>query len=295
MAYVLKNKKLEIYVDTPSENYSCARFDWTGKISKVMFQNIPVTTLENTDLTKTACFGEGLYNEFGIDTPLGFDETTIGGWFHKIGVGLLKKEDDHYLFHKKYAVKPAKFAVFSEANKVTVTCVSETVNGYSYELTKEIELHPSSFTIKYTLHNTGKKKIITDEYVHNFMAIGNSLIGKEYALEFPFKLEPSLFEETVNTEQKVAIGSKRITFNGSPKEPFFFSNLTGSTSKNAAWTLLNSTAKIGIQETGNFQTDKVNLWGWGHVISPELFFKISIKPGESSEWSRAYKVFKINS
>jgi hypothetical protein len=30
------------------------------------------------------------------------------------------------------------------------------------------------------------------------------------------------------------------------KEPFFFSNLTGSTSENAAWTLLNSTAKTGI-------------------------------------------------
>jgi hypothetical protein len=125
------------------------------------------------------------------------------------------------------------------------------------------------------------------------MVIGHSLIGKEYALEFPFKLDTSLFEEMVNTEQKVAIGSNHITFNGSPKEPFFFSNLTGSASKNAAWTLLNSNIKIGIQETGNFQTDKVNLWGWGHVISPELFFKISIKPSESSEWSRAYEVFNF--
>ena len=153
MTYVLKNKKLEIYVDAPSENYNCTRFDWTGKISKVRFQNISVTTVENTNLINTACFGKGLYNEFGIDTPLGFNETAIGGWFHKIGIGLLKKEDDHYLFHKKYAVKPAKFAVFSKANKVIITCVSEAVNGYSYELIKEIELHHSSFTVKYTLHN----------------------------------------------------------------------------------------------------------------------------------------------
>jgi hypothetical protein len=127
------------------------------------------------------------------------------------------------------------------------------------------------------------------------MAIGHSLIGKEYTLEFPFKLEPSLFEETVNTEQKVAISSNRIPFNGSPKEPLFFSNLTRSTSENAAWILLNSTAKKGIQETGSFQTNKVNLWGWGHVISPELFFKISIKPNESAEWSRTYEVFNMNS
>ena len=156
-------------------------------------------------------------------------------------------------------------------------------------------MHHSSFTVKYTLHNTGEKEIVTDEYVHNFMATDNALKGKEYALEFPFKLEPPLFDETVNTEQKVTIGSNRITFKETPKEQFFFSNLSGGKLENAAWTLLNSNTKIGIQETGNFQTNKMNVWGWGHVISPELFFKINIKAGKSLEWTRTFEVFKINS
>ena len=295
MAHILKNNHLELHIDAPTENYSCTRFDWTGKISQLKFQNIPLTTIENTDLINTACFGKGFYNEFGIDTPLGFHETAIGGWFHKIGIGLLKKENEQYLFHKKYAVKPAKFSVSTEANAVIIHCTSEAFNGYSYKLTKEIELHHSSFTVKYTLHNTGEKEIVTDEYVHNFMATDNALKGKEYALEFPFKLEPPLFDETVNTEQKVTIGSNRITFKETPKEQFFFSNLSGGKLENAAWTLLNSNTKIGIQETGNFQTNKMNVWGWGHVISPELFFKINIKAGKALEWTRTFEVFKINS
>ena len=154
-------------------------------------------------------------------------------------------------------------------------------------------MHHSSFTVKYTLHNTGEKEIVTDEYVHNFMATDNALKGKEYALEFPFKLEPPLFDETVNTEQKVTIGSNRITFEETPKEQFFFSNLSGGKLENAAWTLLNSNTKIGIQEIGNFKTDKINLWGWGHVISPELFFKISVKPGKSCVWSRSYSIYSV--
>lgn len=174
-----------------------------------------------------------------------------------------------------------------------ITCVSEAVNGYSYELIKEIELHHSSFTVKYTLHNTGEKEIVTDEYVHNFMAINNTSIGKDYELSFPFKLQPLFFDETVNTEQKVAIGSNRITFKDTPKEQFFFSNLSGGKHKNAAWTLLNSKTNIGIQEIGNFKTDKINLWGWGHVISPELFFKISVKPGKSCVWSRSYSIYSV--
>ena len=288
MAHILKNNHLELHIDAPTENYSCTRFDWTGKISQLKFQNIPLTTIENTDLINTACFGKGFYNEFGIDTPLGFHETAIGGWFHKIGIGLLKKENEQYLFHKKYAVKPAKFSVSTEANAVIIHCTSEAFNGYSYKLTKEIKLYSSSFTVKYTLHNTGEKEIVTDEYVHNFMATDNALKGKEYALEFPFKLEPPLFDETVNTEQKVTIGSNRITFKETPKEQFFFSNLSGGKLENAAWTLLNSNTKIGIQETGNFQTNKMNVWGWGHVISPELFFKINIKAGKALEWTRTF-------
>ena len=295
MTHILKNNHLELHIDAPTENYSCTRFDWTGKISLLKFQNISVTTLENTDLINTACFGKGFYNEFGIDTPLGFNETAIGGWFHKIGIGLLKKENEQYLFHKKYAVKPAKFSVSTEANAVIIHCTSEAVNGYSYKLTKEIKLYSSSFTIKYTLHNTGEKEIVTDEYTHNFMAINKASIGQNYELSFPFQLKPALFEETVNTEQKVAIGDQKIKFKDTPKEPFFFSNLSGGNQVHAEWKLTDLKTNIGIRETGNFQTNKINLWGWGHVISPELFFKINIKAGKSLEWTRTFEVFKINS
>ena len=40
MAHILKNKNLEIHIDLPGENYNLSRFDWTGKIVKVKFQNI---------------------------------------------------------------------------------------------------------------------------------------------------------------------------------------------------------------------------------------------------------------
>ena len=49
-----------------------------------------------------------------------------------------------------------------------------------------------------------------------------------------------------------------------------------------------------MSETGSFQTNRINLWGWKHVISPELYFDISIRPGQVAQWSRTYNVFKIN-
>jgi hypothetical protein len=295
MAHILKSNSLKVAIDLPLENYKGSRFDWSGKISSIRFKDLPLTTIEDTGSKDVNFLGKGLYNEFGITNPVGYNETPKGGWFHKIGVGLLKKEHKQYLFHRKHVIRPAHFDITYEDRKIIIICKSELVNGYSYILKKEISISENSFTINYFLHNTGEKKIITDEYVHNFMAINNALIGEDYTLKFPFQINSSLFDETVNSENKVEIGLDNVTFNKTPKKQFFFSNLTGGKELQAEWILTNLKANVGIKEFGSFKTDKINLWGWKHVISPELFFKISVDPKETVEWSRKFDVFKINS
>ena len=295
MAHILKSNSLKVAIDLPLENYKGSRFDWSGKISSIRFKDLPLTTIEDAGSKDVNFLGKGLYNEFGITNPVGYNETPKGGWFHKIGVGLLKKEHKQYLFHRKHVIRPAHFDITYEDRKIIIICKSELVNGYSYILKKEISISENSFTINYFLHNTGEKKIITDEYVHNFMAINNALIGEDYTLKFPFPINSSLFDETVNSENKVEIGLDNVTFNKTPKKQFFFSNLTGGKELQAEWILTNLKANVGIKEFGSFKTDKINLWGWKHVISPELFFKISVDPKETVEWSRKFDVFKINS
>ncbi len=293
MPHILKNKDLEIHIDLPQEGYQLSRFDWTGKITRVNYKNRPVSGVERTDMVSNNDHGKGFYNEFGIEDPIGFEDTKIGGWFHKIGVGLLKKTDNEYGFYKPYEIKPAAFKIKKNPNSLEITCISELVNGYGYVLRKTIGLTPTGFVISYKLDNTGNKSIITDEYNHNFLCLDHELVGKDYLLKFPFDLDTSRFKENVNEEGKVTINKRDISFSGTPKHPFFFSDLTGSESLKAGWELVNLKNKLAIQETVSFKTDKVNLWGWTHVISPELFFKIHLKPGESVSWSRTYKINEI--
>ncbi len=293
MAHLLKNKNLEIKIDFPLENYNYSRFDWTGKIVDVKYMGIQLASLEDPNCKNEDILGKGFYNEFGIDTALGFKETKIGEWFHKIGVGLLKKEDAHYAFHKPYTIKPAAFQIETNTNSIIIQCISDVVNGYGYELRKEIELQEAGFSIAYHLKNTGKKSIITDEYVHNFTAIGKDLIGANYTLNFPFDLKSKLFDEIVNPESAVTIGSTNINFNSIPNQPFFFSNLTGGERVGSSWELIHLKTKVGIRENSNFMTDKINLWGWKHVVSPEVFFDINIAAGESATWIRKYELFHV--
>ena len=292
MAHLLKNEYLELKIDLPLENYNSSRFDWTGKITQVKFKNIPISTYEKLDSWEG--LGEGFFNEFGIDTALGFDAAVKGEWFHKIGVGLLKKESARYDFSKTYKVRPAQFNVTLGSDRILIDCISEDNKGYSYVLRKEIRLTESGFCIKYYLENTGGKEINTDEYVHNFLAINQEAIGENYQLKFPFQLHQKLFSETVNPENKVEIGTNQIQFNGTPKEPFFFSHLNGESSVDSQWQLINRKSNIAIKESGSFQTSKVNLWGDMHVVSPELFLHISLQPGEIKEWSRTYTIESLD-
>jgi hypothetical protein len=289
---ILKNENLEIHINLPLEGYNFSRFDWTGKIVSVKYKDIYVSGIERTDSINENKIGKGFYNEFGIDAPVAFDETNEGDWFHKIGIGSLKKDNEPYLFSQKYEITPAEFDVTTEVDKIKIVCESQLINGYSYLLTKQIELLESGFTINYHLQNTGEKTIVTNEYVHNFLAINNDFIDSNYILRFPFKINPELFGAIVNPEEKVEIKPNRFSFKGSPDEQFFFSNLSGNEYVDAFWELINTKSKIGVSETGSFKTNKVALWGWKHVISPELFFDINLKPGQEVKWQRTYKVFE---
>jgi hypothetical protein len=291
MAHTIKNKNVELRLDLPLENYSGARFDWTAKITTVKYQGVLVTGEEIVGAKPTASIGKGFYNEFGIDSALGYDETEKGDWFHKIGVGLLKKSNEQYLFNRTYEIQACAFDIKTNANSIQIECSAPEYNAYSYVLSKEIILLENGFLINYRLVNNGRNAIVTDEYNHNFLQIAQDLIGDNYSLKLPFPLSPDHVDEYLNPDEVVRWSKDRLSFAHTPKSDFFFSNLTGGNAIQATWELINHKRGIGIREVGDFQTDKVNLWGREHVISPELFFKISLQSGEAVSWARRYEMF----
>lgn len=291
MPHLLKNENLEIHIDLPDENYNNTRFDWSGKITKAVYKGISFGTVENPNSPNPNLLGQGFCNEFGIDSPLGFAEAELGEWFHKIGAGVLKKETDEYNFMKKYAVRPCDFKIQKNITRIQLECASELVNGYAYQLSKTIRLNDSGFTIDYFLKNMGEKTIKTSEYNHNFLAIGNRPINGDYILKFPFRLNTKNFSENVSPEGLVAFQKNQLHFLGDVNKTFFFSYLNGADKVSANWKLEHTKLRVGVKETGDFFTSKINLWGLRHVISPELFFDMLLKPSESVRWSREYAFY----
>lgn len=295
MNHTLRNQLIKLEVELPGEGYLAPRFDQTGKITFCSYKGIALTTTELPDGNDPALNGQGFYNEFDIDHPPGFAETKIGNWFHKIGVGLLKKETEDYHFAHRYQVRPAEFQVNSQAESILITCAGSSHNGYGYELQKKISLEDNGFCIDYQLKNTGEKQLETSEYVHNFIGIDQSAIGRDYMLVLPVSVSEDSLPEAVNPGEKVLLRGNQVHFEGRHDSPFFFSHLFGQRQVKASWKLINLQHNLAISEKGSFDSTKVNLWGWRHVICPELFINLNLEPDQSASWSRTYLIEESNS
>lgn len=293
MGLILENRNVKLFIDKPGENYHFSRFDSSGKITGVFYRGVQLTSCELYDCGAVTHKGRGLYNEFGIDKAIGHNAIPNGELFHKIGVGELIKEQEEYDFYKSYNFTPVSFKVSHSDTRYHVSSQSRTLNGYAYAYEKEIRLSEQGFVILYTLKNTGEKNIITNEYNHNFLAFNKQAIGPDYELEFNFTVNRSALVEVVNPANCITIEGNKIQFLSEANGEFFFSNLCPAQSIKAGFTVSNKQCGLALSEYGNFSTSKINLWGAKHVISPEIFIDIALKPGESQQWQRNYTITEL--
>jgi hypothetical protein len=299
MSIQLTDKSLALTVETAGEKYTGSRFDWNGTVVQVRYCSIPVLSQEKLPFHRNPRIdGRGLHNEFGIKNCIGYDEVPAGGLFPKIGTGWLVKNDKPYFFAAPYEVKRLQFSSEKTSpSEAVFTCISGEQNGYSYTYIKTISLDGNSFTIAYTLENTGTKNLATTEYVHNFLNPGRHGTGPHLSLSFPWSFSPERLAEDVKTDGVIGYNGNTMNIRSVPDHEFF----TGGTwqarddaesekymTMKGGWTLTDEKDHMTISERDSFVPCGADVWGHRADISPEIFTSFDIAPGASCSWSRTY-------
>lgn len=292
MSIRIESESLTVEIGKPG-NYTGSRFDWTGFIKQVTLRDYGHTfcTVESHKPGQ-GTGGKGLCNEFGIRAPIGYDNVEIGQQFPKIGVGLLTRTNEKpYDFFSNYAVDP--FVVHTDTTTDSVRFVSEAKNcrGYAVIFEKVISVKGYELNISYTLDNVGTEPIVTNEYVHNFIALNNKPIGPDYVLRFPNEVMPS--DEISELQREgLSIENNEILWK-EPVSKVFYSLFAGFQNPTPPyyWELVHKKEKVGLRESGSEAVSSMALWGEPHVVSPEVFIDINIKPGEIQKWNRTFKFF----
>jgi hypothetical protein len=294
MPLLLHNKNLDVQIGDPGELYTGSRFDHSGNVIQVVL-NKRHTFCSTEKKEYSQEYGFGLLNEFDINNPAGYTETKAGAKFLKIGVGsVLKENPEPYLFYLNYKFDPLEFKVTQpDDSHVEFKAASKPCAGFQTHYIKVLSVSGNTLTIDYFLKNIGEKSFSTEEYCHNFLAIDKQDIGADYQLDFDFDLNPELFSVVVDPDNLMIFKRNSIGFTKKPSEDIFVANLNGSKLLQTSWILINNRVKAGISEKTDFISSHVNLWGNGHVISPEFFYQINLCPGEETRWQRVYTFFEI--
>lgn len=281
--------------------YRASRFDWSGVISSLEYKGHQYfgQWFDKYDpLINDAIMGP--VEDF---SPLGYEEAKEGGIFVKIGIGALEKiKEENYRFSHTYElVDGGKWKVNANKNSVEFNHQLLDANGYAYEYSKVVELVMGKPTleIRHKLKNTGKKRIETSVYNHNFFVIDQELTGPNIETTFPYDiyLDKSGNKRVVNFDALGIISDRSISFSRYFKkgENVYTNALMGFSDlpEDYRFSITNTKSGAGVSVSGDKGLEKIVYWANPRTYCAEPYIRIELNPGESMQWKYDYDFFTI--
>lgn len=310
---VLSNGPLKVLLylpDAANGFFRGTRFDWAGIIGRLEYANHvyydrwfsrmdpatrdwtvapEVVAGPNTAITGPA-------EEFQM--PLGYDAAQAGGSFVKIGVGVLKKPDDNaaYSSMRLYdIVDPGVRTLDVTPIAATFTHnLNDPASGYGYSYTKTIRLTPGQpeMRIEHRLKNTGRQRLETTVYNHNFLALDGLTTGAGFVVKTPYEIvsarppNPALADIAGHEVIYLADLTDRQTV-ATPLSGF------GPTSADYDFRVEHAKAGVGVRITGDRPLASAALWSMRTTLAVEPFVAIAIDSGQEFTWNITYTYYKI--
>jgi hypothetical protein len=302
--------RAKIYLpDQASGFYRGTRFDWSGVVYSLQYKDheyygpwfnktgpdIHDFIYEGEDIIAGPCSAiTGPVDEFN---HIGFDEAKPGGGFIKIGVGVLRKQEqpeyDAYTLYK--IVDSGKWAVRKKRDSVEFTQqLSDPASGYGYAYTKILRLAKDKpeMALEHRLKNTGTRAIRTKVYNHNFLVLDGQPPGPGFVITVPFQIrtpeppEKSLAEIRGNQIVYVKTLTNRDVV-AMPVEGF------GTSAKDHEIRIENSRLGAGMKIAADRPLATESLWSIRTVIAMEPFVAIAIEPGMEFTWTSRYSYYTL--
>jgi hypothetical protein len=307
---VLDNGQIHAVIYLPDSTngfYRGTRFDWAGIVGKLTAGG---HTYYDQWFTRTdpaggdfvyqggdivagpASSAMGVPEEFSTDDNLGYSSAPVGGTFIKIGVGILRKpEEAKYNHYTHYEIVDGGKRTVS-ATKTSITFTQELLDkstGYGYLYTKTIRLVPntSQMVLEHTLKNTGTRAIEGRVYDHNFLTLDRQSPGPDFTITTPFPITP---KRPIKTELG-SVNGNVITYNKVLQDEENFSVAMGGHSDKASdydFAVENKKVNAKVRIQGDKPLESVSLWSMRATLAIEPYIKLSIAPGQETEWKYTY-------
>jgi hypothetical protein len=303
-----------LYLPDPVHGfYRGTRFDWSGVIHSLTYKGhdyygpwftktdpkVSDFIFDGPDIVAGPCSAiTGPVQEFvWQEKALGFDQAKAGGTFIKIGVGVLRKPDDgEYSPYRLYPiVDSGKWHVQKNDDSVEfIQELSDPASGYGYRYTKTVRLVKGKpeMVLEHKLENTGRIKIQTSVYDHNFLVLDKQPVGPDYTITLPFAISTKNAERADLSSIKDNRFTYRQNLTGHDTVAADFTGF-GATPSDYKITIENRQAGAGMRVEGDRPLSKEALWSIRSVLAMEPFIDMSIEPGKAFTWSYTYTYYLL--
>jgi len=234
----------------------------------------------------------GTAGEFGMDSPLGYEQAKPGDTFVKVGVGVLRRVNDkpYFFRHNYWLVDAGQWEIESEGDRATMTQTLGGPRGWSYVYRTRVELleNEAGFVIHRTLTNTGDQRIVTDHYCHNFIVLDGRAVSPNYRLQLTPKhvvAEDRKVPEWVSFDGHCL---RLIRPLGSGKTLWL--SLQHSAANDDLWRAAVTNEQSGVVCEQVPVPDRVVVYVKDPYMSVEPFIDIDLKPGRSMTWTARYEL-----
>ena len=281
--------------------YRSSRFDWSGAIESLTYKGhnfFGVWFPHYDPMLHDAITGP--VEEFrSEDGALGYDEAKAGGYFVKIGVGVLRKPDDQpYEFSRTYqVVNPGHRIVRPESNRVEFVHELNSGEGYAYVYRKTVRLaaNKPQLILEHSLKNAGKRVIDTSVYNHDFYVIDGQPSGPDFRVKFTFEPRPT-GDRKGDLKDAAELRGKELVYKRElHRGESIFNSLTGfgSTAADNDIRVENSKIGVGVREVGDQPLSLVNFWSIRTTICPEAYIHMRVYPGKTFRWRIVYTFYTM--
>lgn len=267
------------------------RFSRAGFITEITLDGVHrFCASEPNNLPHPSSHGRGLCSEYQL----------IGGEgrarYFKPGVGTLEKPaDEPYVFYRQYPKRAPEIDVRLEADRAEfVTRQSEGENAIVER--RAVRIDPaalSSIISEIELTNCGSAPLELREYCHNFISIDGMALGPDYTLTLPedFALSPEPGDGIIRVRGNVLTYARYDPAPCMKRVSETFGGRYDAERGGFRWTLANGAAGAGVTGEDRINFDGLAVWAADHIVSAEIFNRISLRPGESCRWSRRLTFF----
>jgi hypothetical protein len=290
--------------------YRATRFDWSGAIGSLeykghnyygpWFSRVDPTVhdfgYEGEQVIASPCAGDsGPVEEFQTNgSALGWDDAKPGGTFIKIGVGVLRKDNEPYDFVKQYPiVSSGTWSVSRHSDSVAFAQqLSDPSSGYGYIYRKVVRLVPGKpeLVLEHSLRNTGRRAIRSTVYNHNFLVLDHQPPGPDFEITVPYPIQSG--GPPGNSLLEVR-GNLIVYLKALQGHDVAAIDALGFSDNPADNEIRIENRKIGaaVRITGDRPLSRAALWSIKTVLAMEPTIQMNIDPGGEFHWTMSYEYY----